>query len=114
MSGGTGNDTLTGGTGADTFIFSERGPSNVDHILDYSTSDKIDLSGLLSGKGVTSVNMSLYVKLEQTENNNITVSVDPSGTGSFSGGEVVVLDGYDTPGDLLNVLIDDTEHHFTV
>ena len=113
--GGQGTDTLTGGAGADTFIFNESGSSNMDHILDYSASDTIDLSNLLSG--VTTENVNLYVKVEQT-GSNITVSVDPTGAGSFSSaGVVAVLDGYGTDsqgGDMLDVLIDGTHHQFTV
>jgi hypothetical protein len=54
------------------------------------------------------------VKVEQT-GSDITVSVDTTGAGSFTGGEIAVLEGCGTAGsDLLNVLIDNTEHQFTV
>ncbi|MCX5819878.1 MAG: retention module-containing protein [Deltaproteobacteria bacterium] len=113
--GGIGKDTLTGGTGADKFVFSEtRGASNLDHIVDYSHADgdKIDLSGLINiaaGKSVID-----YVKVTQS-GSDITVLVDPTGAGSFSGGEVVVLNGCGTAGsDPLDVLIDGTEYHLTI
>ncbi len=45
LNGGTGNDVLTGGKDADTFVFdTAAGPSNVDHITDFTAVDTIRLS----------------------------------------------------------------------
>ncbi|OGP85144.1 MAG: hypothetical protein A2V87_01885 [Deltaproteobacteria bacterium RBG_16_58_17] len=113
--GGIGNDTLTGGPGADTFVFRETGSANIDHIVDYNAAegDKIDLSALLdiaTGKNVTD-----YVEVTQS-GSDITVRVDVNG-GSFEAGasEVYTITGIGTDGaDPLSVLIDGTEHQFTV
>ena len=45
LNGKLGNDTLKGGAGADTFVFSTAlGPDNVDHIVDFATEDTIRLA----------------------------------------------------------------------
>ncbi|HPJ96058.1 MAG TPA: calcium-binding protein, partial [Syntrophales bacterium] len=117
LSGGTGNDTLTGGAGADTFVISHTGTANLDHILDYSSSegDKIDLSALLDG--VTNANKDQYIKLtEDPLTHNVTVSIDANGsTGGQTWTDVAVLDGYGTSGtDHVNFLIDGVEIDKTV
>ncbi len=58
--GGAGNDTMFGGTGADTFVFNladvgtEATPA-MDTIKDFSASDTLDLSDVLSGVGNSGV-----------------------------------------------------------
>jgi Ca2+-binding RTX toxin-like protein len=44
LNGGTGNDILTGGTGIDRFVFNQRG-FGVDIITDFSSGERIDLTG---------------------------------------------------------------------
>ena len=116
--GGTGNDVLSGGQGADAFTVNagETGSGNADTIVDYNfvEGDKLDLSSMLDialGKSVTD-----YVEVTQT-GSDITVRVDVNGGGSFAtgAGEVYTLTGIGTDGaDPLSVLIDGTEHQFTV
>ena len=116
--GGLGNDVLSGGHGADTFTVDagETGSGNADTIVDYSfvEGDKLDLSSMLVialGKNVTD-----YVEVTQS-GSDITVRVDVNGGGSFTtgAGEVCTLTGIGTDGtDPLSVLIDGTEHQFTV
>ena len=43
LNGGAGNDQLFGGAGVDIFVFTDAG---TDHIKDYQSGEKIDLSGL--------------------------------------------------------------------
>nr|AQY63477.1 protease precursor [Pseudomonas fluorescens] len=58
--GGGGADQLWGGTGSDTFVYgasSDSEPGAADKIFDFTSgSDKIDLSGITKGAGVTFVN----------------------------------------------------------
>lgn len=58
--GGGGADQLWGGAGSDTFVFgasSDSRPGAADKIFDFTSgSDKIDLSGITKGAGLTFVN----------------------------------------------------------
>ena len=58
--GGGGADQLWGGAGKDTFVFgasSDSKPGAADQILDFTSgSDKIDLTGITKGAGLTFVN----------------------------------------------------------
>ncbi|QLG93224.1 M10 family metallopeptidase [Pseudomonas yamanorum] len=58
--GGGGADKLWGGAGSDTFVFgasSDSKPGAADQILDFTSgSDKIDLTGITKGAGLTFVN----------------------------------------------------------
>jgi Ca2+-binding RTX toxin-like protein len=115
--GGAGNDLLVGGLGADTFKFSETGSANLDKILDFSNAegDKIDLSGLLDGiAGVAAngSNLGNYVQLTQN-GSDLSVKVDTSGTGNFSGTshDVATLVGYGTSNaDIVNMVFKNTDH----
>ena len=53
MSGGTGNDTLTGGKGNDIFVYT----GGKDTITDYDTGDKISLGGAVSKATVKGSNV---------------------------------------------------------
>jgi Ca2+-binding RTX toxin-like protein len=51
INGGLGSDTLTGGLGNDTFVFNTKlGPANIDTITDFTSGDKISLSGSIFSK----------------------------------------------------------------
>ncbi|MCX5831675.1 MAG: Ig-like domain-containing protein [Deltaproteobacteria bacterium] len=95
--GGHGHDTLTGHAGADTFIFREAGATNVDHIVDFKSSegDKIDLSSL------TANDTNVHVTHDAVANTT-TVSVDSA--------EVAVLEGYTGS---VDILLGDVTHHHT-
>ena len=111
--GGIGNDKLTGGPGADTFVFRETGSANIDHIVDYKAleGDKIDLQALLDTNFDSGSNINDFVKLTQ-DGNNITVAVDTDGTaGGANFSDVGILENYGTPGNDLTMLIDGTDHH---
>lgn len=41
LAGGTGNDALTGGRGDDLFVFDNASGTGVDHVLDFSRSDRL-------------------------------------------------------------------------
>ncbi|WP_441276863.1 T1SS-143 repeat domain-containing protein [Tardiphaga sp. 172_B4_N1_3] len=118
--GGIGNDTLYGGSGGDIFKFAETGAANLDKILDFSNAegDKIDLSGLLDGiAGVAAngSNIGNYVQLTQN-GNDLSVKVDTSGTGNFSGNthDVATLVGYGTSNaDIVNMVFKNTDHTMT-
>ena len=91
--GNGGNDTLTGGTGADTFHFSASGPANVDIITDFSSGDRIDLSGLLTFTPNVAAHITDYVRFE-VGGGDLTVQVDIDGTGAgATWSDVAVLTG---------------------
>lgn len=85
--GGLGRDTITGGGGADIlagnggrdrFVYRSASHGN-DLILDYQRQDRIDLRGILNGKGYSSSNrFRKYVRLVETGGNTI-VRVDANG-----------------------------------
>lgn len=104
--GGAGNDVLSGGMNADIFVFEEYGDQNVDTILDYSRSqnDKIDLSSILDGRGVTTSNFDSYVQLDNS-GNNVKVQVDVSGQGS-NWSDVAILQNYHTAGNQVLIELD--------
>ena len=110
---------MTGGTGADTFVFNQTGASNLDHIVDYSAAegDKIDLQALLDTNFNSGSDISDFVKVTQ-DGSNITVAVDTNGTAGGADGagwvDVAILDNSASSVDQLTILIDDTYHQFTV
>jgi serralysin len=88
--GGGGADQLWGGTGSDTFVFGASSDSKagaVDKIFDFTSgSDKIDLSGITQGAGLTFVNAFTGhagdAVLSYTAGTNLgTLAVDFSGQG---------------------------------
>ncbi|WP_330565702.1 type I secretion C-terminal target domain-containing protein [Pseudomonas yamanorum] len=81
--GGGGNDTLTGGLGADTFSWIN-GESSTDLVTDFvkTQGDKIDLSELLSGLGVTPAVFDGFLQLTQ-DNNDAVLKIDTNGDGNF-------------------------------
>jgi len=63
--GDLGADTLTGGIGNDTFVFNTKlGPANIDTITDFTSGDKIALSGSIFSKlkGDKDLSDNLYVQ----------------------------------------------------
>lgn len=85
-----GNDTLTGGSGRDTFIFTTADSNSTHIISDFvaqepatnPNGDKLDLSGLLSGLGVTDAtpeaNLANYLHFS-SNGTNTTIDVKPDG-----------------------------------
>ncbi|WP_315831151.1 VCBS domain-containing protein [Bradyrhizobium prioriisuperbiae] len=120
LAGGRGHDTLTGNGGADTFVLSDLG-AHADTILDYSAGqgDVLDLSALLgaaSGIKADGSNIDSYVHLSQS-GGDVTVQVDTSGSGNFSGGghDVATLHGYAGSGsDIVNVVFQQAQHQMHV
>ena len=108
---------MTGGTGANTFVFRETGSANIDHIVDYNAAegDKTDLQVLLDGNFDSGSDIKDFVKLTQ-DGNNITVAVDTNGTAPGATWEnVCILDNYGTSGaDPLTILIDGADHQLLV
>jgi Ca2+-binding RTX toxin-like protein len=88
LMGGQGDDTLTGGAAADIFRFIAN-ETGSDTITDFSKSqgDKLDLSQLLSGKGMNaslSASVSQYLSLSQVGTTaNAVLKVDVDGVGGF-------------------------------
>jgi RTX calcium-binding nonapeptide repeat (4 copies) len=79
--GSEGNDTLTGGGGANRFVYAESGAANVDTITDYraSSGDVIGLSALLDAAFGPTSNVADFGRLLQS-GSDITVQVDVDGT----------------------------------
>jgi Ca2+-binding RTX toxin-like protein len=97
IKGSIANDNLTGGTGSDTFVFSMINSSSAtagngnDTIADFSTNknavldaneDKIDLSAIFSGQGITvnSGNLSTYLNVVSGANSQLQIDRDGAGT----------------------------------
>ena len=56
LAGREGNDTLTGGAGADTFLFNTKlnGATNLDHVTDFTSADTICLENAVFAALATS------------------------------------------------------------
>lgn len=79
LQGGRGNDWLMGGGGADVFLWkSEDLDGGTDYVLDFSTTDKLDITSVLSGYEASDP-VANWIKLE----NNLTVS-NPFNFGAYS------------------------------
>jgi Ca2+-binding RTX toxin-like protein len=106
--GGFGDDTLTGGTGADIFAFI-KGELSVDTVTDFSKTagDKLDLTGLLSGAGMDktkSSSVANYLSLERLgTSNDAVLKVNLSGLDgdvSFTSPDqkIILTNGWTTGG----------------
>ncbi|CAM5192788.1 hypothetical protein CDEN61S_02571 [Castellaniella denitrificans] len=136
--GGAGSDTLIGGAGNDTFVWQlhdqwENGGANsgnapipVDHVVDFSGGDKLDLSDLLQGEEqhlttdgsgqVLSGDLTQYLHIS-VEDGNTVINVSSHGTLNAAGNgydQQIVIDNVDLTaghsGDqaaLINSLIND-------
>jgi Ca2+-binding RTX toxin-like protein len=100
---GAGSDTLTGGMGADRFVYASASDGR-DTITDFAAAaggDILDIHSVLTGFGTGTSNPSDFVRL--TENGgSTTLAVDPNGTGN-NYVDLAVLQG--NVGLLLNDLI---------
>ena len=88
--GGAGNDTLTGNGGADTFRF-DFGNAGTDTITDFTPGkggDKIDISALLDGYGLTS-GLSNYISISDDGANHVKLIIDSNG--AIPGGSMVSI-----------------------
>ena len=115
--GGTGNDTLTGGSGADKFHFSESGAANVDRITDYTSSDTLDLSGLLDAYFGANSNVADFVRLVRGApgSTDVTIQVDADGTASgATWSDVAILSNYNTVNNAIHVLFENAQHQMVV
>ena len=86
LSGGLGNDILSGGTGSDVYRWSAAdADGGTDRITDFTVggneADKLDLSSLLSGMGLTNPAESLdkYLSISQEGQNAHLTIQDPDG-----------------------------------
>ena len=72
LTGGLGNDVLTGGAGADTFVFANNG--SLDSISDFQTGvDHIDLRGI-AGVSAQSVSYNMTTRQVQIDTNGDSVA----------------------------------------
>jgi len=78
---------------------------------------KLDLQGMLDANFNSGSNITDFVKLTK-EGSNITVQVDTNGTAGGAENadwvDVAILDNSASSADQLTILIDDTDHQFTV
>lgn len=110
ISGGSGNDTLTGGLGADTFVFEHVGPDNVDVITDYSFADgdKLDLTALLEGTGVTQATLGNFLEFAD---NGTDTTISTKAPAPLVG-EVVTLNG--VLGGAIKLVVGDQEWDYNL
>lgn len=104
--GGRGNDILTGGPGDDVFVIRHIG-EGVDTITDYNKNwagenDKLNIADVLDGTGVTQANIDNFVRVDGATG---MLSIDPAGTGTAQGTNVVTLTGV-TSGADVRLIID--------
>ena len=96
--GGAGQDTLTGGLGNDCFSFN-RTSDGVDIITDFSSGDKIDLSGFFETggelEGVTNP-FGTYVEVVSIGSSGTLIQIDFDPADSLSNKNLAYLDGYTT------------------
>src|SRR5262249_959995 len=87
-------DILTGGTGADTFVYAETGAANRDTILDYSGAegDSLDLSALLDAAFNSGDTVANFVRAS-ISGANAVVQVNLDGVGN-DWVDVAVLQNY--------------------
>ena len=101
---GNGDNTLTGGSSADKFLFNDvTAPGEAaDVITDFNAreGDVIDLSGLLDGMDPMQALIDGFITMTKTANGDIAITFDADGnfpTHGFAPGEdpqaVVVLEG---------------------
>jgi hypothetical protein len=120
--GGLGSDLLAGGAGADTFKWNASaaaeppGATNADTVVDYNFAegDKIDLSALLDANYQNGDSISQFIRLSAS-GNNLSVSVDPNGTGSFASGLTYTLVGANTLSttDPIRIFFEGADHVLT-
>ncbi|MBA5764351.1 cadherin-like domain-containing protein, partial [Vibrio sp. 404] len=93
IEGGLGSDILTGGTGEDTFVWHSISNGAVDTITDFTVQeDKIDLRDVLPELKSPSVDINDlldHIQIEVT-NDDVTLSIHPSGIGVGSEQSIVV------------------------
>ncbi len=104
--GGRGNDILTGGPGDDVFVIRHIG-EGVDTITDYNKNwagenDKLNIADVLGGTGVTQANIDNFVRVDGATG---MLSINPAGTGTAQGTNVVTLTGV-TSGADVRLIID--------
>lgn len=115
--GGLGNDTLTGGSGHDRFVFAESGAANLDRILDFSSDDALDLSGLLDAAIGNGSNVADVVRVVRGApgSSDVTVQVDTDGTAAgATWTDVAVLSNYNTSGNVIQAIFEHAQHQLTV
>jgi large repetitive protein len=87
LRGGAGNDTMSGGSGADRFVFDGPG-QGLDRITDFGSGDELALGGML--EGFAPGQEADFVELV-TVGNDTTVWVDVDGSAGPAEAEAVVV-----------------------
>jgi hypothetical protein len=82
IAGQGGNDTLTGGSGSDTFAWFS-GETGSDTVTDFKVpeGDMIDLSGIFANRTMSDLN--LFLQLQMLNNNDAVLKIDVSGASNF-------------------------------
>lgn len=105
LNGGEGADILKGGGSGDVFRI-ENMDGEVDHIIDFTNHDQIDLSGILEIEEGGPI--SDYIQFTQSaeEETSYELSVNPLGTGNVDDFQVVaILENLDSEPDIDQLLI---------
>lgn len=81
INGGTGNDTITGGTGQEYIILADWGAANADTINSYDKTDldQIDISALLTGYVQGTSDPDAFARLT-VSGGNLLLEIDQNGT----------------------------------
>jgi Ca2+-binding RTX toxin-like protein len=97
--GGMGSDTMTGGSGKDTFKWSAADAGGTDVIKDFTTGtggDVLDISELLTGEHADKTSLDAYLTFTSgpgTGKSTLTIDLDGSGSGSTT--HVIQFDSID-------------------
>jgi len=115
--GGDGTDMLSGGNGADTFRWGAEavGSANRDVVVDYhfQQGDKLDVSSVLDGNYDAGDDISKFIQVTAS-GNDLLVSLDPTGAGSFGSGQAYLLAGANTNGaDPVRIYFEGQDHIVT-
>jgi RTX calcium-binding nonapeptide repeat (4 copies) len=83
MIGGSGTNYMHAGTGTDTFKIEDAGSTNTVYSFSTAHSDVINVSDVISGYDPVNDSLGDWVQAT-TSGSNTLISVDPTGTGTFS------------------------------
>ncbi|MFT6916001.1 MAG: Ca2+-binding RTX toxin-like protein, partial [Motiliproteus sp.] len=100
LTGGQGNDILTGGADSDLFVWEAgdaQGTAVVDTIDFDAQLDQLDLSDLLQGESVSTIEQ--YLSFAEN-GGRVELSVDTDGAGSSGDAQTIILDSYSSLNDL--------------
>lgn len=100
LTGGAGDDIMQGSGGGDLFRF-EALDGSVDHIVDFTHQDQIDISAILDITAGDPISQYVQITPSDSDPLNYELSINPGGTGNVDDFQVIaVLDNLQTAPDI--------------